>query len=94
VGTVAHVWAVGAKSGTVVSDTVVPGGVFLNDLVVTRSAVRATDSKVDRLTKITLDGRGRPAGSAPSFTALSGAWPAGTGRPTTPTGSGSCPTAR
>src|SRR3954470_20443998 len=34
-GPVGHVWAVHARSGHVVSDAVVPGAGFLNDLVVT-----------------------------------------------------------
>lgn len=79
VGTVAHVWSVSARSGTVVSDTVVPGGKFLNDLVVTRSAVYATDSLVDRLTTISLDRHGRASQKTPGFVALTGAWPAGNG---------------
>lgn len=79
VGTVAHVWAVDSRRGTVVSDTVVPGGVFLNDLVVTKSAVWVTDSKVDRLTVIALTRGGRPAKKPATFVALGGAWPAGDG---------------
>lgn len=79
VGTVGHVWAIDGRSGRVESDTVVPGAVFLNDLVVTRSAVWATDSKVDRLTRIDLRRGGRPAGEDPRFLALSGMWPAGDG---------------
>ena len=79
VGTVAHVWAVHASTGVVVSDVVVPGAVFLNDLVITRSAVWVTDSRVDRLTRIALSHRGASLGSEPTFVALSGAWPAGDG---------------
>ena len=79
VGTVAHVWAVDGRTGKVASDTVVPGGVFLNDLVVTRGAVWVTDSKVDRLTVISLDRRGGPGGEAPAFLPLGGAWPTGDG---------------
>ena len=80
VGEVAHIWSFSARSGRAVSDTVVAGGKFLNDLVVTRSAVYATDSKVDRLTTIGLDRHGRPTGRNPGFVALSGAWPAGNGQ--------------
>ncbi len=76
VGAEAHVWAVDGRKGTVVSDTVVPGGAFLNDLVVTDHTVWVTDSRVDRLTGIALDRHGRPTGAAPTFVPLSGAWPA------------------
>lgn len=79
VGTEAHVWAVDGRTGRVASDTVVPGGVFLNDLVVTRDAVWVTDSRVDRLTVIALGRGGRPTGAAPAFLPLTGAWPAGDG---------------
>lgn len=75
----AHVWAVNGWSGRIVSDTIVPRGVFLNDLVVTRPAVWVTDSNVDRLTRIDLRHRGWPAGQAPSFRRLTGAWPSGNG---------------
>ncbi len=75
VGDIAHVWAVDGRSGAVVSDTVVPGGAFLNDLVVGRDTVWVTDSRVDRLTAIAVDHRGRPTGAAPRFVPLSGAWP-------------------
>ncbi|MDQ2757512.1 MAG: hypothetical protein M3Y71_13280 [Actinomycetota bacterium] len=76
VETVAHVWAVGSASGRVLQDTVVPGGGFLNDLVVDRDAVWVTDSYVDRLTKIPLSSGGRPTGAAPAFLPLTGQWPA------------------
>ena len=79
VGTVAHVWAVDSRSGDVVQDTVVPGAVFLNDLVVTRRAVWVTDSRVDRLTVLALGRQGRPTGAAPAFLPLTGEWPAGDG---------------
>ena len=74
-GATAHVWAVDARSGAVQADVVVPGGVFLNDVVVTRDAVWVTDSRVDRLARIALDGQGHPVGSVPSFLALTGEWP-------------------
>ena len=80
VGAVAHVWAVDDTTGAVAADVVVPGGVFLNDLVVAPRAVWVTDSRVDRLTTLALDDVGRPAGSAPAFVPLSGAWPAGDGQ--------------
>ncbi|MBK6871168.1 MAG: hypothetical protein IPG94_07150 [Kineosporiaceae bacterium] len=79
VGAVAHVWAVNARTGAVVADVVVPGAVFLNDLVVTRNAVWVTDSRADRLTRIALGRGGSPSGAAPVFVALRGAWPAGDG---------------
>lgn len=81
VGAVAHVWAVDGSTGAVVQDTVVPGGVFLNDLVVTDDTVWVTDSRIvpDRLTAIALTSSGAPTGAAPTFVALSGDWPAGDG---------------
>jgi len=75
-GAESHVWAVDGRTGAVVADVVVPGGGFLNDLVVSERAVWFTDSSVDRLGRIALDRRGRPAGGAPTFVALTGAWPA------------------
>jgi sugar lactone lactonase YvrE len=74
-GTGAHVWAVDTSSGAVVSDTPVPGAVFLNDLVVAPGGVWVTDSRVDRLTVVPLDGSGMPTGGAASFVALTGDWP-------------------
>ncbi|GAB2462702.1 hypothetical protein [Jatrophihabitans fulvus] len=74
VGTTGHVWAVDSLSGRVASDTVVPGAVFLNDLVATRAQVVVTDSRAERLTTIPL-GRSGTASGAPRFTALGGAWP-------------------
>lgn len=76
--TVGHVWCIGARSGRVLHDVVVPGAVFLNDLVVTRDAVWATDSRVDRLTVIGFGRRLRTV-RAPRFVPLGGAWPAGNG---------------
>lgn len=75
VGAVAHIWAVDARSGRIASDTVVPGGGFLNDLIVTATAVWVTDSSVERLTRIPLTLFGRPTGKAPTFVTLGGAWP-------------------
>lgn len=76
VGTEAHVWAVDGRRGTVVTDVVVPGGGFLNDLDVTRDAVWVTDSRVDRLTVIRLGRDGRPVrGATPRFVPLGGDWP-------------------
>ncbi|KRC88632.1 hypothetical protein ASE25_12325 [Terrabacter sp. Root85] len=74
-GTVGHVWAVDARSGAVVGDTVVPGAGFLNDLVVTRRAVWATDSNVDRLTIVRLTRHGRPSWAPAEFVNLIGDWP-------------------
>ncbi len=53
-----------------------PGGVFLNDLVVTERAVWVTDSRVDRLTRIALNRRGLPRDTPPTFVPLTGEWPA------------------
>jgi hypothetical protein len=75
VGTVAHVYALDARSGHVVRDVVVAGGGFLNDLVVTKDAVWVTDSYVDRLTRIAIGHGGRPTSAAPTFVPVRGAWP-------------------
>ncbi|HYN66037.1 MAG TPA: hypothetical protein VES93_04055 [Ornithinibacter sp.] len=75
-GAAAHVWAVDGSTGAVVAAVAVPGGVFLNDLVVTERAVWVTDSRVDRLTRIALTRRGLPLGTAPTFVPLTGEWPA------------------
>ena len=75
VGTIAHVWAVHPRTGAVVSDTVVTGGVFLNDLVATPSAVWVTDSRRDRLTRIALRRDGLPTRRPPTSLPLTGAWP-------------------
>src|SRR4051812_8738367 len=75
VGKVGHVWAVDARTGHVVSDTVVPGAGFLNDLVVTRDAVWVTDSGVGRLTVVRLTRHGRPTGASARFLELTGEWP-------------------
>ena len=77
VGTEAHVWALNASSGVVFRDWVVPGGVFLNDLVMTDDAVWVTDSRVARLTRIAVATDGRPSAVTPSFLPLRGAWPGG-----------------
>lgn len=80
-GPVGHVWAIDTRTGAVVQAIAVPGAVFLNDLVITRDAVWVTDSRrvPDRLTKIDLGRGGRPTFTAPTFLALGGEWPAGTG---------------
>lgn len=81
VGSVGHVWAVDGTTGTVVRDVIVPGAVFLNDLVVLGNAVWVTDSRVvpDRLTRIALTPGGAPTAAAPTFVPLTGAWPQGNG---------------
>lgn len=81
VGAEAHVWAVDGTTGAVVQDTLVPGGAFLNDLVVTADTVWVTDSRVtpDRLTAIALTSTGAPTGTAPTFIPLVGDWPGGDG---------------
>ena len=78
VGDVAHVWAVNGRSGRIISDTVVPGGLFLNDLVVTRDRVWVTDSNVDRLVGVPIGRRGYPAGGRLTVLPLRGGWPTGT----------------
>ena len=75
VGAESHVWAVDGRTGAVVADVLVLGGGFLNDLVVTERAVWFTDSSLDRLGRIALNRRGRAAGKAPTFVALTGDWP-------------------
>lgn len=74
-GDAAYVWAIDASSGSVMHRFAVPGGVFLNDLVVTRRAVYVTDSYVDRITVIALRADGHPSVSRPSFVTLGGLWP-------------------
>lgn len=81
-GATGVVLAVDTRTGEVREQITVPGAVFLNDLVVTRSSVWVTDSRVDRLTRIPLDRRGRASGDL-SFLPLTGAWPV-----TTPAGIG------
>jgi hypothetical protein len=78
-GDEAHVWAVDARVGGIVSDTVIPGAAFLNDLVRAGRTVWVTDSRLDRLTAIPLDGAARPTGGAPEFVTLRGEWPSGDG---------------
>jgi len=73
-GEIGIVLVVDSTSGDVLHRIVVPGAVFLNDLVITRSTVWVTDSQVDRLTRIALDQHGHPAGD-PTFLPLTGAWP-------------------
>ena len=79
VGAEGHVWAVDGGTGAVVTDVVVPGAVFLNDLVATTNAVWVTDSRVDRLTAVAVTAGGLPTGAALTTRLLGGAWPAGDG---------------
>jgi streptogramin lyase len=74
-GTTGIVLAVDTRTGAVVRRVEVPGAVFLNDLVVTRRAVWVTDSRVDRLTAVPLDRRGRPTTAPLRFVPLTGEWP-------------------
>ena len=74
-GATGIVLAVDTRTGAVVRRVEVPGAVFLNDLVVTRRAVWVTDSRVDRLTAVPLDRRGRPTGAALRTVPLTGEWP-------------------
>ncbi len=69
------VLAVDTRTGAVVRRVEVPGAVFPNDLVVTRRAVWVTDSRVDRLTAVPLDRRGRPADAPLRTVPLTGEWP-------------------
>ena len=73
-GTTGIVLAVDARTGTVAERVVVPGAVFLNDLVIARKALWVTDSRVDRLTRIPLDRHGRIAGEQAQVP-LTGDWP-------------------
>ncbi len=75
VGTVAHVWAIGSASGRLLKDTIVPGGGFLNDLVIDGDTLWVTDSFVDRLTAVSLTSAGFPTGAAATFLPLTGQWP-------------------
>lgn len=68
------VLVVEARTGRVKERITVPGAVFLNDLVITRDAVWVTDSRLDVLTRIPVDRRGRPAGALSSLP-LTGPWP-------------------
>lgn len=74
-GATAKIFAVNPRSKKVVRTVVVPGGTFLNDLVITRRAIFVTDSSVDRLTKVPLASSGQPTNAALAFVALTGAWP-------------------
>ncbi len=77
VGSVAHVYAVNASTGRIRADVVVPGAVFLNDVVITDGKVWVTDSMVDRLTSISLTRAGWvPPAPTPAFVELGGDWPA------------------
>ncbi|HEX8496966.1 MAG TPA: hypothetical protein VF661_07205, partial [Actinomycetales bacterium] len=71
----AKIFAVNPRSKKIVRTVVVPGGQFLNDLVVTSRALWVTDSRVDRLTKVSLTSSGQPTSAAPGFLLLTGAWP-------------------
>ena len=72
---VAKVWALDPSSGAVVRTITVPGGLFLNDLVVTRRAVWVTDSFADRLTRIPLTDEHGAGTGEPTFVTLAGGWP-------------------
>ncbi|MCW2805170.1 MAG: hypothetical protein QOF52_276 [Propionibacteriaceae bacterium] len=85
-GDVSRIWAIDTRNGELVSSTAVPGGVFLNDLVITRRSVWVTDSRMNRLTRIRLTRSGQPTGAAPTFLPLSGEWPAGDGQATNANG--------
>lgn len=62
-------------TGAIAHRIVVPGAVFLNDLVVEPNAVWVTDSQLDRLTRVALDCHsGSPTGAVDAV-ALGGSWP-------------------
>ena len=72
-GAEAHVWAVDDTHAAPSWPTCwCPAAGFLNDLVITERAVWVTDSAVDRLTRIALNRRGLPRGTAPTFLTLGG----------------------
>ncbi len=76
----AHIWAVDGNTGAIGYDRVVPGAVFLNDVVVTRTRVYVTDSRRDRLAVLSLRPNGQPTPNGLlGILPLSGAWPAGDG---------------
>jgi sugar lactone lactonase YvrE len=52
------------RTGAVAHRVAIPGGMFLNDLVVARDAIFVTDSFGDRLWTVPLTARGAPAGAA------------------------------
>ncbi|RKS72545.1 hypothetical protein CLV35_2791 [Motilibacter peucedani] len=67
------VLAVDSRSGAVRWSHLIAGAAFVNDLTITPGAVWVTDSGVDRLTRVALQG-GLPVGE-PTFLPLTGAWP-------------------
>lgn len=73
-GTTGIVLAVDARTGALAQRIVVPGAVFLNDLVITRKALWVTDSRVDQLTRVPLDRQGQPSGESTQLP-LTGPWP-------------------
>jgi hypothetical protein len=79
VDAVAHIWAVDGSTGAIEYDRVVRGAIFLNDLVVTRTRVFVTDSRVDRLVVVGLQPSGVPTPNGLlGILPLSGAWPSNT----------------
>ncbi len=74
-GAQAKVWAIDGRTGRFAREILVPGGAFLNDVVISSRTVWVTDSGVDRLTRITVTPSGRPTSAAPTFLAITGAWP-------------------
>jgi sugar lactone lactonase YvrE len=74
-GTTGIVLAVDTRTGLVRRTVPVEDAGFLNDLVVTRTGVWVTDSRVDRLLRIPLRADGRPADSPVSLLPIIGDWP-------------------
>lgn len=68
--------AVDAETGAVAHEWHIPDAALLNDLTVGADTVWVTDSRLDRLTRVPLDGDGLPVGD-PAFVPLGGAWPGG-----------------
>jgi hypothetical protein len=89
VGSDAYIWAVDGRTGAIRFERIVPGAVFLNDLVVTRTRVFVTDSSVDRLVVIGLQPSGRPVPNGLlGILPLTGAWPASPPGSTAPNANG------
>lgn len=78
-GTAGIVLAVDTRTGAVRRTVPVPDAGFLNDLVVTRTGVWVTDSRVDRLLRIPLRADGRPSDSPPTLLPITGDWPVADG---------------
>lgn len=74
-GSTGVVLGVDTRTGALRYRIEVPGSVFLNDLTPSRDGLWVTDSRVDRLTQVVLDRRGRPVVNPLRFVPLVGSWP-------------------